>query len=268
MDNKERQYWFDILPSMTDEKIERLFNILNEEKNDLVKLDRERQEEIIKINEKSYLELSQKALGTETIKISEAKELIDSVVERIKKGKIDKGGALIIFKAIADKLAKTAASEADVYTQFDKAISYARSSTDNPQIKLDLYLKQLPIAQNAFSAGIISASQVSGKILNISWWMLHLGKYAEAERYCLEGLKLSPKALDLETNLAHALALQNKKDEAIALYKKNIGKEVIRSDGRKLWEVIMIDDFTQLAKAGVTSSIFDEVRPFLEKSIK
>lgn len=32
MDNEEKQYWFDILPSMTDDQVDRLFNILDTEK--------------------------------------------------------------------------------------------------------------------------------------------------------------------------------------------------------------------------------------------
>ena len=36
MDNSEKQYWFDILPSMTDDQVDRLFDILETERKKLV----------------------------------------------------------------------------------------------------------------------------------------------------------------------------------------------------------------------------------------
>jgi len=38
MDNDERQYWFDIMPSMTDAQIDRLYDILETEKKKLQEL--------------------------------------------------------------------------------------------------------------------------------------------------------------------------------------------------------------------------------------
>jgi len=38
MDNDERQYWFDIMPSMTDAQIDRLYDILDTEKRKLQEL--------------------------------------------------------------------------------------------------------------------------------------------------------------------------------------------------------------------------------------
>jgi hypothetical protein len=35
MDNDERQYWFDIMPSMTDTQIDRLYDILETERKKL-----------------------------------------------------------------------------------------------------------------------------------------------------------------------------------------------------------------------------------------
>ena len=40
MDDNERQYWFDILPSMTDEQVDRLYNILDTEKRKLDDLEK------------------------------------------------------------------------------------------------------------------------------------------------------------------------------------------------------------------------------------
>ena len=56
IDNNEKQYWFDILPSMTDEQIDRLFNILMTERHQLEELNIKYQEEIKTLNEKNLIE--------------------------------------------------------------------------------------------------------------------------------------------------------------------------------------------------------------------
>lgn len=56
MDDNERQYWFDIMPSMTDEQVDRLFNILDTEKKKLQELETKYQEEIKSLNEKHLIE--------------------------------------------------------------------------------------------------------------------------------------------------------------------------------------------------------------------
>ena len=56
IDNNEKQYWFDILPSMTHEQIDRLFNILMTERHQLEELNIKYQEEIKTLNEKHLIE--------------------------------------------------------------------------------------------------------------------------------------------------------------------------------------------------------------------
>jgi len=56
MDDDERQYWFDILPSMTNEQIDRLYSILETEKKKLEKLEDKYQDEIKNLNEKHLIE--------------------------------------------------------------------------------------------------------------------------------------------------------------------------------------------------------------------
>lgn len=56
IDNNEKQYWFDILPSMTDEQVDRLFNILMTERRQLEELNIKYQEEIKTLNEKHLIE--------------------------------------------------------------------------------------------------------------------------------------------------------------------------------------------------------------------
>ena len=56
IDNNEKQYWFDILPSMTNEQIDRLFNILMTERRQLEELNLKYQEEIKTLNEKHLIQ--------------------------------------------------------------------------------------------------------------------------------------------------------------------------------------------------------------------
>lgn len=49
---EQKQHWFDILPSMTNEQIDRLFNILLNERMKLERLDREFEQEVQRLNKK------------------------------------------------------------------------------------------------------------------------------------------------------------------------------------------------------------------------
>lgn len=56
MDDKERQYWFDIMPSMNEQQTQRLFNILETERKKLEELEIKYQDEIKFLNEKHLQE--------------------------------------------------------------------------------------------------------------------------------------------------------------------------------------------------------------------
>lgn len=56
MDNDEKQYWFDIMPSMLDEQVDRLYDILEIERVKLADLDTKYQEQIRLINQNHLTE--------------------------------------------------------------------------------------------------------------------------------------------------------------------------------------------------------------------
>lgn len=72
MDNDEKQYWFDIMPSMTDSQIDRLFNILDTEKRKLEALENKYQNEIKQLNEKHLIEWQEFQLKDSKKKIKDA----------------------------------------------------------------------------------------------------------------------------------------------------------------------------------------------------
>lgn len=73
MDDEERQYWFDIMPSMTDSQIDRLYNILETEKKELQKLEVRYQEEIKNLNEKHLIEWQEFQIKKAKQKVNQAK---------------------------------------------------------------------------------------------------------------------------------------------------------------------------------------------------
>lgn len=56
MDDTERQYWFDILPSMNEDQVTRLYDILETEKKKLDELELKYQKEIESLNNKHTTE--------------------------------------------------------------------------------------------------------------------------------------------------------------------------------------------------------------------
>jgi len=86
MDDNERQYWFDIMPSMTDEQIDRLFTILDTEKKKLDDLENKYQTEIKTLNEKHLIEWQDFQLkdSKKKIKAEEAKDTSDDAEDVLK----------------------------------------------------------------------------------------------------------------------------------------------------------------------------------------
>ena len=72
MDHAERQYWFDILPSMTDDQVDRLFDILETERRKLAELEQKYQDEIQTLNEKHLIEWQEFQMKSSRDKIQEA----------------------------------------------------------------------------------------------------------------------------------------------------------------------------------------------------
>jgi len=74
MDDEEKQYWFDIMPSMTDDQIDRLYNILETEKRKLEELEVKYQQEIKSLNEKHLIEWQDFQMKDSKRKIKEKEE--------------------------------------------------------------------------------------------------------------------------------------------------------------------------------------------------
>lgn len=86
MDNDERQYWFDIMPSMTEDQINRLFNILDTEKKKLDAIEQKFQSDIKQLNEKHLIEWQEFQIKDSKKKIAkkEAAETDESAEDVLK----------------------------------------------------------------------------------------------------------------------------------------------------------------------------------------
>lgn len=73
MEDDEKQYWFDIMPSMTNDQIDRLFNILDTERKKLEALEDKYKKEIKQLNEKHLIEWQEFQLKDSKRKVAEAK---------------------------------------------------------------------------------------------------------------------------------------------------------------------------------------------------
>jgi tetratricopeptide (TPR) repeat protein len=70
-------------------------------------------------------------------------------------------------------------------------------------------------------------------------------------------ISLAPDKLWLYTNRAHALMFLDRTDEARALYLQHRGRQKVSDD--KSWEAVVLGDFAELRKAGLTHRLMDEI---------
>jgi tetratricopeptide (TPR) repeat protein len=82
-----------------------------------------------------------------------------------------------------------------------------------------------------------------------------VGEFTQAESVSREGIALAPDQTWLQTNLAHALMLEDKPAEADAIYLGNRGRML----NDKTWEQAILEDFTALREAGIDHPHMAEV---------
>lgn len=74
MDDEEREYWFQILPIMTEDQVHKLREILVGEKKQLAKLDAEYEEELAKINDKHIQEWESFESQQQKVQLAQAEQ--------------------------------------------------------------------------------------------------------------------------------------------------------------------------------------------------
>lgn len=89
---------------------------------------------------------------------------------------------------------------------------------------------------------------LSALLGKVAFARLFAGQYSESETASREAIALDPDGTWLETNLAHALMLQDRLAEADRIYLDNRGVTF----GDRLWEDVVLGDFEALRAAGVS----------------
>lgn len=87
MDEAEREYWYQILPVMTDEQINKLRNILVNEKEQLTKLDEEYNADLRQLNDKHIIEWEDFSRKQKRQQIAEA-EAKSEITEKEKEAQL------------------------------------------------------------------------------------------------------------------------------------------------------------------------------------
>ncbi len=98
------------------------------------------------------------------------------------------------------------------------------------------------------------AAEMCGRL---AWLQLKNNQPVAAEKSSLRGVDLDSSIAWIKTNLAHALLLNGKTDQAMTLYAAE--KNTVIGDGRTFGQA-SLDDFTEFEKAGITHPDVEKVR--------
>jgi len=96
---------------------------------------------------------------------------------------------------------------------------------------------------------------------SIAWGLLFRKEYQDAEKVALKGLEIDPSQEWIKTNLAHAYLFQDKIEDAKAVYLGLLDKTY----GGKSFKEILLQDFQDLEKAGVTNTNMEAMRQLITK---
>jgi hypothetical protein len=83
-------------------------------------------------------------------------------------------------------------------------------------------------------------------------------QFASALESAEQTIALAPDMIWLYSNRAHALMFLDRADEARALYLKYQGQQKVQDDD-KSWKAVILEDFAELRKAGLTHPLMDEI---------
>jgi tetratricopeptide (TPR) repeat protein len=135
---------------------------------------------------------------------------------------------------------------------------------------LQAYREDLAIAERLAKADPSNAGwqrdlQTSiGKIGNLAHNFVLARQFDIALEAADQAIALAPEETWLYTIRAHALMFLYRVDEARALYLKYRGATNVSGD--ESWEVVILEDFAELRKAGLSHPLMDEIESKFTKS--
>ena len=101
--------------------------------------------------------------------------------------------------------------------------------------------------------------QTAQELSGVIWVALFAKEFTKALTVADRSHALFPDDLSIETNRAHALMFMGRGDQAKALYVAHKGKPISEQDNR-LWEGVVVEDFAEFRKAGLTHPMMADIQ--------
>jgi tetratricopeptide (TPR) repeat protein len=168
--------------------------------------------------------------------------------------------------AIAERMARSnpgnAGWQRDLCVSYDK-VGDAQSAQGDLQDALQSYRSGLAVAVLLTSLDRSNTQWqedrqfIAGRIGGLAYKFLIARDFETALQAADQAIAVLPDELWIKTNRAHALMFLGQADAARALYLKYRGQKV-NQDGQA-WEAAVLDDFSELRKAGLASPLMDEI---------
>jgi tetratricopeptide (TPR) repeat protein len=166
---------------------------------------------------------------------------------------------------IAEQLAD---SEGNAARQRELAVSLTKvggalTAAGQREEALAAYQKSLAIVQQLADSDKGNAQRqqdlqfVVQQIGSLAYLFVLARDFNKALSVADQAIALAPNETWLYTNRAHALMFLGRVDEARTLYLQNRGAQNVQEE--KSWERVILEDFAELRKAGLTYPLMDEI---------
>jgi tetratricopeptide (TPR) repeat protein len=110
------------------------------------------------------------------------------------------------------------------------------------------------------------AKETAQALLGVAWYALFVREFTKALTVADRAHALLPDDIGIESNRAHALMFSGRAEDAKALFLAHKGKPVSELGG-KLWEHVIVEDFEEFRKAGLTHRMMAEIEKALGVSL-
>ena len=135
------------------------------------------------------------------------------------------------------------------YQHYELFNGLLTSLREEPAQKAIILEDTLRLSQQAHRLGVISAQELGDAYMNASWFWVLMKEpgWARAEALGKEGLTVAPDHGGVAVNLFHALALQGKENEALALfYRFRHGVVEMPPNDSRSFYLTLTNDFDEL----------------------
>jgi TPR repeat protein len=100
-----------------------------------------------------------------------------------------------------------------------------------------------------------AAKETAQALHSVAWYALFAREFTKALNASERAHALHPDGLNIQTNRAHALMFLGRAEDCKSLYFAYKGQAY----GRKLWEHVIVEDFAEFRKAGLTHPMMVEI---------